>query len=296
MKIHLHAGAALLALLPLAAQASLSYTISYVDPFNLVSAYRPQIDSHIGAAMGAWGSRLKNSASIEIEVRIASTLAYASGFSATSGYVGEYANGSLWQQGMAYEIATGVDPNGDDADVVIMLNPGYVAHQLWFDPDPVARTAPVGADRTDAMSVFIHEIGHALAFNGWGNGINGAPPAGYGSTWDQFVSYEGSNMYFNGPQAMSVYGAPVPITQGNNFHFGNSPASGRPGSDLANDLFNGWMFYNGQRYGISALDEAVLADTGTELAKQVPEPAGAALFMAALAGLFCARRRRRTAA
>lgn len=287
---------ALLAALPLAAQAQLGFSITYQDPSNLAAAFRPQIDSHLGAAMGAWGNHLQGSANIEIEVRISNSLAHASGHSATSAYFGESAAGSVWQQGMAYEIATGIDPNGTDADVIIDLNPNYMANQLWFDPDPVARTAAVATGRTDAMSVFIHEIGHALAFNGWGNHTDGTTPAGWGvSTWDQHVSFDGTNMFFNGPAAMAVYGAPVPITTGNNFHFGNSPASGRPGADLVDDLFNGWVFYNGQRYAIGALDVAVLSDTGLAVAAPVPEPATYAMLAIGLAGVCGAARRRRAA-
>lgn len=278
---------ALAAALPLAAHAVPSYSISYVDPLGLGAAWRPQIGSHLGAAFNAWTSRVDGIGAIEIEVRITDIQPYASGASATSGYFGENANGSLWQQGMAHEMRTGEDPNGGGADVIISINPNYLANELWFDPDPAARVAPVAANRTDAMSVFIHELGHALAFNGWADHVSGQPPAGYGSTWDRYLSSVGGNIYFNGPQAMAVYGGPVPVTTGNNFHLGNAPGSGRPGADLAGDLFNGWVFYHGTRYGISALDLAVVADTGLELRQavvSVPEPGSAALFLLGLAG------------
>jgi hypothetical protein len=280
---------------PLAAQAGPAYSISYIDPLNQAAAYRAQIDAHLGAAFDAWSSRVNGSGSIEIEVRITDIQPYASGASATSGYFGENANGSVWQQGMAHEWRTGEDPNGSDADVIVAINPHYLANELWFDPDPLARTAPVAANRTDAMSVFIHELGHALAFNGWGSHSTGQPPIGYGSTWDQHVRYSDGNIYFHGPQAMSVYGAPVPLTTGNNFHLGNAPGSGRPGADLVGDLFNGWVFYHGARYGITALDLAIVADTGLQLRDpaSVPEPGAQALLLLGLAGMAGVLKRRR---
>jgi hypothetical protein len=282
----------LMAAAPIAAHANLTYTVTFDDPLNLAAAYRSQIDAHLGAAVAAWATHLAGSAEVDIEVRMSTSLAYASGHSATSAYVGEAAGGSLWAQGMAYKISSGIDPNGSAPDVILDLNPNYMANTLWFDPNPYARTAAVPNNRTDAESVFIHEIGHALAFNGWGDPLTGRTPNGFGmSTWDQYVSYDGANMFFNGPNAMRVYGAAVPITSGNNFHFGNAPASGRPGADLVNDLFNGWVFYNGQRYSIGALDEAVLADVGLALASPVPEPSTGAMLLLGLAGLAGWRRR-----
>ena len=287
---------ALIAAAPMAAHATLTYTVSFNDPLNLAADYRSRIDAQLGAAVSAWGAHLAGSGEVDIEVRMSTNLPYASGHSATSAYVGETAGGSLWAQGLAYKISSGIDPNGSAPDVIMDLNPNYMANTLWFDPNPYARTAAVPNNRTDAESVFIHEIGHALAFNGWGDPLTGRTPNGFGvSTWDQYVSYDGANMFFNGPNAMRVYGAPVPITSGNNFHFGNAPGSGRPGADLVNDLFNGWVFYNGQRYGIGALDEAVLADVGLTLAGPVPEPSAGAMLLLGLAGLSAWSRRARRA-
>ncbi|MES2125781.1 MAG: PEP-CTERM sorting domain-containing protein [Pseudomonadota bacterium] len=271
---------------PLAAQAAITLNVSFVDPGNQAAAYRAQITSHLDAAAADWGSKIAAGGTLDVQVRISSNLPYASGHSETSAWVGDIPSMSLWQQGAAYKLATGDDVNGDAPDVILDLNPNYMANQLWFDPNPAARTAAVPNNKTDAMSVFIHELGHALAFNGWSDHHTGAT-YGYGSTWDQYVSFNGSNLFFNGPQAMAVYGGPVPITTGNNFHFGNPNGAG---ADLVNDLFNGWVFYNGQRYGITALDEAVLADTGLALAAPVPEPAQAGMLLLGLAGLVLTSR------
>jgi hypothetical protein len=73
----------------------------------------------------------------------------------------------------------------------------------------------------------------------------------------------------------------VPLTYGNYHHFGN--ADPRPGSDLIPDLMNGVVFFRGQRYNISPLDLALLADVG------VPVPEPTALTIVSI-GIVCLSR------
>jgi len=161
---------------------------------------------------------------------------------------------------MAAEIRTGVDPNGADPDVEIEINPGYVTDELWFDPDPTARTATVDIDRTDALSTFLHEFGHALGYGGWIDSTTGTYPGDYQSTYDERTSFDGSNFYFNGPEAVAIHGGPVPLTYANVFHVAN--LAPRPGEDLLPDLMNGVFFYRGSRYDVAPLNIAMLRDAG----------------------------------
>ena len=96
----------------------------------------------------------------------------------------------------------------------------------------------------------------------WRDGTTGAVPGSppYESTFDQWETFDGTNLYFNGPMAELAYGGTVPITFGDNFHVGNAPP--RPGSGLIPDLMNGVVFNRGARYEISPLDLAILADAG----------------------------------
>src|SRR5262249_42284267 len=134
--------------------------------------------------------------------------------------------------------------------------------ELWFDPSPQLRTTPVPSDKTDAYSIMLHELAHAIGFNGWRDGMTGGIPGSpsFESTFDQWETFDGTNLYFNGPMAKLVYGGPVPVTYGFNFHLGN--ASPRPGSDLIGDMMNGVVYNRGVRYDISPLDLAILADAG----------------------------------
>ncbi len=111
-----------------------------------------------------------------------------------------------------------------------------------------------------SMSVCLHQLGHALAYNGWRNGFDGSLPGNYASPFDQLVGFEGDNFWFSGPSTTTLTGGPVAVTCDNPFHFGNNPP--RPGSKLIPQLMSGVVFRNGHRYRISELDWAVLADLG----------------------------------
>jgi hypothetical protein len=279
--------AALLSLLAMSSvgvNAAMTYSVSFNDPFSQATSLYSAIDSHVGAALATWGASLTGSANVAVRVDISSATPRATGTSATSGFVRAVGSYSIFEQGLAYELRTGIDPNGAAADVVLTFNPNYLTNELWFDPNPTLRNAAVASNRTDAMSVFLHEFGHAIGFNGWGDAVTGAPPATYRSTWDDLVSYNGANTFFNGARAVSLYGAPVPITYDNNFHLGNQAG---PGANLIPDLMNGVVFNRGTRYNVSSMDLAILSDIGVGVVAitPVPEPATYAIFAMGLLAL-----------
>lgn len=299
----LFAAAALAAVIAQApAQAALTYSLAIDDPLGAATSFYSQIDSHVGAALFHWGNHLAGSANLEVSVEITSAVDRAAGASFTSGFVGSSGGYNVWEQGVAYELRTGSDPNGALPDVRFLFNADYLSNVLWFDSNPYSRTAAVAGGRVDAASVFIHEFGHALAFNGWGDLNDGSLPANYASPWDMNTRLEGGTLFFTGAQAQAVYGGPVPLTMGNNFHLGNGVG---PGSDLVGDVMNGVVFDYGRRYNVSALNLAMLQDMGVGVlddplrmhylsATAVPEPETWALWLGGLALLGSLSRRRLT--
>ncbi len=279
--------AAVLALAP-SAGAAVTWDIT-VDDTGSLAFYAEDIEANLAAAAAEWSRHLLGSGSIEVVVELDSGLSTASGRSATSTYVGHNGSYHVWEQGMAGEIRTGVDPNGAAHDVEINLSPTYLAHELWFDPDPTSGSALVPPSKTDAYSIFLHEIGHALGFNGWRSMVTGALGT-YGSTFDELTTFNGVDFFFEGARAMTVYGGPVPLTRGNIFHVGNH--YGRPGWDLREDLMSGVIFERGRRYRISQLNLAMMADMGVPIDfAAVPTPSATALAALAL-GAVAPRRRR----
>lgn len=242
------------------ARADLRFSVVFNDPQGLLAGYESQIESNVLAAAALWAAHLEGD--VDLTIRITGTTDFPRGFgrSVTTGFVATRGGFDVFEQGAASEIRTGVDPNGAADDIEIGLNPDYVSNELWFDPEPSVRSAPVPPSRTDAVTVMLHELGHAFAFNGWMNGFDQTLPGGYRSTWDELVVFDGTNFFFTGPTAMRAYGRPVPVTYGNPSHIAN--ASPRPGSDLIDTLMNGVVFFRGRRYEIGQIELAIFEDVG----------------------------------
>lgn len=248
----------------LEARAAVTVSVSFDDPLNQLSIVAANIEQHVNAAGTWWGYYLSGDAPIEVVVRTSTAVPFAEGRSVTSRFVENNGTFDVFEQGMVAELRNGVDPNGAEPDVEILINPDYAINELWYDPDPTSRTATVDENRTDAMSTFLHEFGHALGFAGWIDPTLGTYPGSYQSTFDENVEFDGTNFYFTGIAASILNQAPVPLTFGNVAHVANFAP--RPGENLVLDLMNGLVFYRGSRYYVSTLDLAMLQDMGVPLA------------------------------
>jgi hypothetical protein len=231
------------------------FSVSFVDPGKSFAQYYANLEKTIVAAGEYWSRYLPGFGSIELEVRFDATIPTAASAASTSALSGQSGGLSIYHQGVAAEMLSGVDPNGAAADAVTTIGVGYL-DQLWFDPDPMSRSAAIEPGKVDALSVFMHEIGHMIALNGWKDSDTGALPGAYGSTFDAQLAASSDGVAFVGAAAQSVYGGPVPVSAGAPGHLGN------PGDAVAQDLMNGVAFETGTRYEISALDIAIMQDCG----------------------------------
>jgi hypothetical protein len=249
-----------------AAHAALSFSVAFDDPLNELATVQSQVEQHVIAAGQHWAGHLIGNGSIEVLVRPSTSIPFAEGRSVTNSFVHMNGAFNVFEQGMTAEIRTGADPNGADYDVEILLNPDYAVNELWYDPDPAVRTATVDVNRTDAMSTFLHEFGHALGFSGWINGTDGTFPGDYQSTYDEHIVFDGTDFFFAGAESIAVNGTAPPLTYSNVYHVANFVP--RPGENLLYDVMNGLVFYRGYRYEISALDLTMLADMGVPINDQ----------------------------
>jgi hypothetical protein len=247
---------------PPGASAAITYNVTFAEPGGPYASYYPAITAAVQAAGVEWNRHLVGSGSLEVEISMAN-IPTMDGTSVSNGFVRNNGTRDIYEQGAAYEVRTGIDPNGADPDIRIRIGTAYLTNDLWFDPNPQTRTAAIPANQIDAISVFTHELGHAFVFNGWMNGTTGQLPPTYMSTFDEHSSFDGSNLFFNGTGAAGRYGGPIPLTYGNYGHLGNSAP--RPGSNLLLDLMNGVVYYYQTRYFITPLDSEITRDSGVTI-------------------------------
>lgn len=284
---------ALLSALPVPAAGSPTFSVTFNDPGGLFSSFYAPIQSNLLAAGGNWANLISSNANLEVEVQFNSSFIRAAGFSATNAIVGSHAGRTVLQDGAGYELRTGIDLNSIAPDIIIGFNPTYLINQVWFDPSPTTRTVPVPAGKTDAVSIFMHELAHGFGMNGFRNLLTGDPLAFFESGFDALVAFDTGFPFFVGPLAEAVYGGPVPLTffaspeprvTENIFHLGNIAPG--PGTDLIDDLMNGIVFFTGTRYFISDLDRAIIGDLGVPL----PLPPAIVLLGVGVACVLVGRR------
>jgi hypothetical protein len=235
-----------------------TFTIQISDPNHFQQDAALVAD--LQKAASDWGVYIGGFGSIDIQINIAATASGRAGGGAnavvpwaTDGFRIVYQNGTI------AELVNGIDPNGGASDLTITIDPTYLQNELWLDPDPFNASA-IPVNRTDAVSIFRHELGHAFGIEGY-RSSGGLLPSGFETTWDRLVQINGDgSASFVGADATAAYGGAVPVTTLQNgeqyFHLGN-------GADAASsDLMNGIVFNRGVSYNISHLDVAILRDLG----------------------------------
>jgi len=212
----------ILALTAASASAQVTFNIAFDASANvLTTAEKTNVSSHLQEAGRRWVNQLVIGGSRSIEITVfVSNIPTASGGSVTTGYVGSINGRDTYEQGVAAELRLGTDPNGATGDAVVTFGLAYLRNELWFDPNPQARTAPVPVDKTDAMSTALHELGHILAYNGFADVSTGQPPATYWSIWDRWM-IPGQPTFFSGPNAVASWGSMPDLTIGNINHWAN---------------------------------------------------------------------------
>src|SRR6185295_9145132 len=257
------------------------------DPTGLFAA-QPLLVANLQAVSQILAQNFEGKGSIEVE--ITPNRDYSGGpamapsgvqFVSSDGYF------TTVEYNTVYEARTGVDPNGSEPDIRMVLDPGYYLDNVAFlDPSGAARTAAMPADKQDFISGMLRSMVRVMGMSGYQFTTSGA----YGFGWGYYIYTwsDGSHLRttydklrdtlstFDGPNAKAVYGGPVPTTL---FGPGGSTQGhtdfyhlGMPGSDLENDLMNGMGLKPGMRYDLSPVDVAILTDIGWTKAA-APQPA-----------------------
>jgi hypothetical protein len=248
----------------MAAKGQVQFQIT-VEPLPAEFArFEPTIRNHLLVAAQMWAQRFNTTnCTVAIVFRLQKWPARGFGRSLYNiPFQGEKHDGKfVTEEGLPHKLRTGEARRDPGPDVEMAFDPDYFK-TLWFDPDPITRKVPVPGDKLDALSIFLHELGHAMGFNGFMDPSTGAFPGQFMSTYDRWVTRNGADDFFNGPTAVKLYGRPIPLAHRNNdyHHLGDTVPDIDP--RLKHDLMTGWFMEYGRRYNISTLDVAVLGDCG----------------------------------
>ena len=228
------------------AYPGLAFSFTIDDPGNLLGSNRADVLEGLEAAALIFSRLLDGEGVMDVIVRPDNSIPRFTGGVLSVSYVRTEGGVNIFENSTITEARSGIDPNGSTPDILISMNTSTYLPTVWFDPSGADRTGVLPGDRLDFISVALHEIGHGLGFQGYRDidGPNyGGFPGDYMTSYDFLTSFgSGQNaniLFFNGPEAVSEYGGPVPLTSvgpgafltsQNFFHLGN-PA-GMIGDDL----------------------------------------------------------------
>jgi Ca2+-binding RTX toxin-like protein len=237
-------------------------TYTFVNTAGISASTISLVTGLLNEAFRLWSDALAGSATLSIRVEFATTPAgRAQGNWGNAAQLGTQAGFIIVAGAPSYELMTGTNLAGSDFDIRIELDPSYLLSTLYLDPTPLTRT-DIPSDRTDGLSVMLHEIAHALGFNGFYSEATNTFAGNFKTTYDSRLTLINGEVYFDGPNVHSLTGGPIQLTNDNYTHYGNSTAHPGSSNDLLTGLLNGLTFYNGYSYSISELDLAMLADMG----------------------------------
>lgn len=250
---------------------AVTFDIDINDPSATYQDYYNRVVPVLEAAAIDWGENFASNAAIQVELRFETlnpgTLAQAGPVHfepiRTITFQGESVE--VVEEGPVHEIRTGVDPNSSQADGIVTVNTRWL-DRFFYDETPEKRDQDVPGNQTDFYSVMLHELGHMIGFfrvkSDFSDNVQSINPDTGNPAMTTFDEQSGvderGNIAFLGPNAVEIYGGPLPLTVGNASHYGNQFG---PGEDLAG-LMMGPSIGNGEKKFIELLDLAILADIG----------------------------------
>ncbi|MFO1247560.1 MAG: autotransporter-associated beta strand repeat-containing protein [Alphaproteobacteria bacterium] len=231
-------------------QFDVSFDVAHSPNFgNLTGDEAIQISQVMNAAANIWSHYLTTAnVTLKLSIIIDNSL-FSGNVLAQGGPDGYAATGATFNGKTVYESAasaklrTGNDPNGTDPDLSVYLTVSSIRNLLSFKTDDFGG---VPTNRVDALSVFLHEIGHGLGF------MDVASTASATYIFDTFVQ----NGKFTGPNAEAAANLTptgIPLDSGL-AHISETSAYG---TDLMSPALD-----PGKNIHISAIDLAILQDIG----------------------------------
>lgn len=229
------------------------------------SPFFSQIDTALRRAMSDIAALIDSSASIEVGVAFDDQLedrTLATGGFPTSLPYGRFATvaggAQVFQPVSTVELLTGVDRNGDEEEATLNINPAKLTELFFGIDDGVA----VPGGKFDALTIFRHELVHALGFLAGGTEASA-------TTYDVLLSPETQTVTaLRGPYSTRVLAGQgldyVPIMADDLSHVALVGGGLSGGGLTANELMRPDLG-KGVRREISKLTRAVMADIGVPM-------------------------------
>jgi hypothetical protein len=260
-----------------------TFTVSFTDLTGQFSAQAAAIQANVLYAASMVAKWLPGLGDIAIKIFIDPAVPTANGASATAKLIGTQNGIGVYAQGMASEMATGIDPNGGVEDVRIRVGANFLNTVSWVDPTPET-SDDIPATGYDFITTMVHELLHSVCFNGFRNMTTGELLNGnVMSTFDTNFQMIGGQPFFIGPTAVAIFGGAVPLTAGNFYHYGSSAAAAK---DLLDGVESGFGRELGRRYDLNDLDLAILQDSGVRISRPTTGTEASETLSSPLAGVF----------
>jgi len=246
----------------------LAYEVTVSDPDGRLP---DAVDSLVACAEGGlaeWARYVGGAGTLTVEIRVTDTEAGRFAGASTSNIaLGACENTAppctLVEEQAIHRLRTGLDNPAmvGAPDVRIDVAPPYWTDEVWVDPAPLVRSAAVPVDRLDCVSLFTHELGHALGMTGFRSLTTFQPTIEFQSLYDDHVRVGAETLTFEGPLTVGEFGA-VPLTRTsttqNVYHYGDASTP----SAIDDLLMNGIVYEYGMRYFVRRLDARIVQDLG----------------------------------
>ena len=232
------------------ADAGVTIQITIDDPTSLFEVFYADIERVFQDAAGEWASHIEGNAVLEMRIAFEQGDYLMASRPMVAIETGQTVNGfDVYRIGTIWEILGDGDPNGQIYDGEILIAPSSLPLMDFGYPEAPA------ADRYDAYSIFLHELGHVLGFS-CAMGYYDATDT-WATTYDIQATQTAAGYSFTGETAVETYGGEVPLSDATSpGAYPHVDMDSVPDSLMVPFVGVGW------RLTLAPLELAILKDSG----------------------------------
>ncbi|MBY0409123.1 MAG: Ig-like domain-containing protein, partial [Burkholderiaceae bacterium] len=248
-----------------------SFMLKINDAQNVLASYT-LLEPTLKAAVDYLDQYVVFAGVLDIEINVMPTPTGRFEGSGDTVSIGLQGGKETFEASMIRESRTGADPNPAKADFSIYIDPSSnYLDRLWWDPNIATSLAGIPPnDKNDAFSVLVHELMHGMGITSLRDPSTGALlNDSKWNVWDSLITVSNGKASFGGPSTLALLGKPVEVRLGGSegaTHLGNGPALANSAMPwVEGSIFNGYYYYDAERYTIGRVELALLEDIGWTL-------------------------------